>query len=148
LRNRRFLEARLAEEMARVRRHGGALSLMLLDLDHFKAINDSRGHDVGDAMLRRLARLVLEEVRETDTAARPAGDEFAILLPETSVSDAATLGERLRWRARQRLDGATLSIGVAVFLPEAHASPRDFFRAVDQALYEAKAAGRDAIRVA
>jgi diguanylate cyclase (GGDEF)-like protein len=144
--NRRYLEARLLEEMASARRYGTALALVLLDLDHFKAINDQRGHDAGDSLLRRVGRLLRSELRGADVAARPAGDEFVVVLPRTTGDDARAFAERLRFRAGQMLDGATLSIGVGAFEPSVHADPRDLFRSADQALYRAKAAGRDAVR--
>lgn len=141
--NRRYLEARLRQEMERARRHGSSLVLVIIDVDGFKVINDTQGHDAGDAVLRRLARLLREEVRGSDVAARAAGDEFVVLLPHADRAAAATFCERLRAHAATSLSGTTLSIGAGLFIREEHATPRDFFRDVDRALYAAKHRGKN-----
>ncbi len=143
--NRRYLETRILEEMARARRHGTPLALVLIDVDDFKTINDQQGHDVGDALLRRVARQIRAEARGSDIAARPAGDEFVVLLPHADKSSTSAFCERLRAGVAARLEGTTVSIGGGLFAPEQHRTPRDFFRAADHALYAAKQAGKNRV---
>ena len=119
--------------------------LVFLDLDHFKDINDSRGHQAGDAVLRSFAVALSETVRAIDVCGRYGGEEFALLLPQTSPEDALLLIERLRQRWRIEMPGVTFSAGVAT---HARRSPTETLAAADTALYEAKAAGRDCARVA
>lgn len=154
---RRFME--LAEvEMARLRRYGRAVSVLMLDIDRFKAINDTHGHAVGDHVLVRLAEVCRGELRDTDHIGRLGGEEFAIILPETPLASAAEVAERLRQRLAlaevpivpgNRGQGClrmTVSIGVAMCGDEDASIERALGRA-DRALYEAKAAGRNRIVV-
>lgn len=146
--NRRALEARLVEEMARAKRYGTQLVLVVVDVDDFKAINDERGHDGGDATLTRLARCLRGVARESDVVARPAGDEFVLLLPHTERSAAVAVCERLRESAAVAVPGLTVTLGGAVYRPELHHTPRAFFHDADQALYAAKQAGKNCVRFA
>ncbi|MBI5137574.1 MAG: diguanylate cyclase [Nitrospirae bacterium] len=156
LHNRAHLDARLREECARANRHGIALALMILDIDHFKSVNDTHGHQAGDACLSALARAILAIVRTSDIAARYGGEEFAIVMPHTDADGALTLAERLRAAAEGLevpVDGGatirrTLSIGVAQLDPFGRMTPEDLIRAADQALYAAKEAGRNRVMLA
>ena len=135
-------------------RYDKPLSLILLDIDHFKAVNDAHGHAAGDLVLQALARVLLETPRQTDVAARLGGEEFALVLPETALADATNLAERLRARladkVRVPLNGGeirfTASFGVA------QCEERDTLDTVvaraDAALYRAKEAGRDRVETA
>ena len=150
LANRRVFDERLAQELARARRHGAPLALLLLDIDHFKAFNDQHGHLRGDEVLCSVATILTETIRETDVAARYGGEEFAVLLPDTTQDEAARLAERLRaaiaqepWRERT----ITASIGVAAYQPEM-AGARGLIELADLAMYGSKAAGRDRVTVA
>lgn len=153
--NRRYLHTRMKEELARAQRHGASVACLMIDLDHFKELNDTRGHLAGDQMLRELARRIEAHTRTSDTAARFGGDEFALLLPETALTEAVRLAERilravtstpvdLGPTGRSRL---SLSIGVGALRPSREerdlgaAADRLLSRA-DAALYKAKAAGR------
>jgi len=154
LRNRRAFDAALDGEAARFRRYVRPLSVLLVDLDHFKQINDTHGHEAGDAVLQLVARTLEHELRDNDLPARFGGEEFVVLLPETDRSHAQDAAERLR-RAIEALDFSwqgrpipiRASIGVAS-CPECADSPHDLIRAADEALYEAKENGRNQVRVA
>ncbi|MEQ9004259.1 MAG: GGDEF domain-containing protein, partial [Pseudomonadales bacterium] len=155
LHNRRYFLRRMNEESERVKRHGHALSVLLLDLDHFKEINDTHGHDAGDRMLEQIARVIEASKRDSDVAARLGGEEFALLLPETSVDGALRLAERLRVLIADTTIstvaaasvGLTTSIGVATVSPSTPSAAALLQRA-DRALYEAKRAGRNAVHCA
>lgn len=150
--NRRGAEDRLEEEVDRARRYGSPLAVAWLDLDHFKRINDTYGHDVGDRVLRAVGDVVGREVRKHDTAARWGGEEFLVVLPGQSDASARDAADRLR-RAIAALDvglpggeNVTTSLGVARLGPSESAA--ELVRRADQALYAAKAAGRDRVVVA
>lgn len=154
LANRRWLEQRLAEELDRVRRYERPLCLAILDVDQFKAVNDLLGHAAGDAVLRRLAELLLAERRSTDLVCRYGGEELVLILPETWPEDAVRLAERIRIRAEDgdlgsHADGApvTLSVGIAGTVP-GRVHPATLFAAADAALYRAKRDGRNQVRLA
>jgi len=151
--NRRYLETRLREEAGRVRRHGSAFTLMMIDLDNFKPYNDREGHPAGDALLTAVARVIRTAARDTDLVVRYGGDEFALVSPETQVDEALLLAERIRRAvATHSFDlpgmpaagGLTLSVGVAGFPVDAD-DPDTLVRAADAALYAAKAAGRNRV---
>lgn len=152
--NRRALQDRLASEMERVRRYGTTVSVLLLDLDHFKTINDTHGHLVGDAVLCEVAALLQRGVRAVDLVARYGGEEFVVVLPETGPAGAAAFAERLRQhierfafvQARSAPVRLTTSIGVASFPSFGVESVDDLFAAADQALYRAKTEGRNRVR--
>jgi diguanylate cyclase (GGDEF)-like protein len=152
--NYRFFQQTLAREVDRAARFGRPLSLLMLDLDRFKQVNDEHGHQVGDAVLVQVADRIREEVREVDEVARYGGEEFVVVLPETGLEGAQHLADRIceRLRARPLHTAAgdlvvTVSIGVAVY-PEHGDSPASLVRAADQALYVAKGEGRDRWRIA
>ncbi|OYU94700.1 MAG: hypothetical protein CFE45_19965 [Burkholderiales bacterium PBB5] len=155
LSNRRQLMADLAHEFERGRRQPGtACSVLAVDLDHFKDVNDRWGHAVGDAVLRHVARLMVEEIRLNDRVARSGGEEFTLVLPGTGADEALALANRLRQRLEQHpLAGpegpipVTASIGVGLILPNDASADAALARA-DQALYDAKHAGRNAVRLA
>jgi diguanylate cyclase (GGDEF)-like protein len=150
--NRRELDRRLAAETARVHRSQQTFSLVLLDVDHFKSINDRFGHAAGDEVLRRLASIVQSELRISDMAARYGGEEIAIVLPDTSADDAENVAVRLRERLeREMFDvgagaaiGVTASFGVSCAQGTA-TTTACMFAAADEALYEAKATGRNRV---
>jgi diguanylate cyclase (GGDEF)-like protein len=155
LRNRRFLDLRLAEEISRAARYGSPVSVLLLDIDHFKSVNDTCGHAVGDRVLIEVARRVRETVRNTDIAARYGGEEMAVIAPQTPLSTAVMLGERLRRNIEDQVAAAvpevavlgraiTVSIGVAKSANPPESASKLLWRA-DSALYEAKGAGRNRV---
>jgi diguanylate cyclase (GGDEF)-like protein len=146
LANRRSLDDSLDRELSRARREGASLSLVLLDVDHFKAINDGHGHQVGDEVLAIVARTLAETVRDMDLVARYGGEEFVVLLPGTALDDAMGTAERLRTAvARQQAPApVTVSAGVATF-PDQAPSGAELLVLADRALYEAKRAGRNRV---
>jgi diguanylate cyclase (GGDEF)-like protein len=142
----------LESEVRRARRYRRAVSLLFVDIDHFKGVNDRFGHQAGDQVLVKLARMFEECVRDTDLVGRYGGEEFVVLLPESSEREGGLLAERLRTMVEAHafeVDGAraliTLSIGVASFFPEHAGSGDDLVRAADDALLRAKAAGRNCV---
>jgi len=140
LANRRYFDERLDEELARAQRRERSLVLILLDVDDLKAVNDSRGHAAGDALLRAMATLLHDQARSIDLAARLGGDEFALLLPETDRDGADKLLRRLYERAASREgrdDAPLFSAGVAVY-PEDGRMADALQRAADDALYRDK----------
>jgi diguanylate cyclase (GGDEF)-like protein len=149
--NRRFFEIQLERDLHLATRMRQPVSLILLDIDYFKRVNDTHGHDAGDAALRILAAALREEVRGVDTAARYGGEEFAIILPQAGPEGALVVAERLRSRIeRTEVPGVgciTASLGVATF--PLHASSRELLvTAADRALYQAKHSGRNRVRAA
>lgn len=150
--NRRAFMQRLREECARVRRHQSELSVILLDLDLFKDVNDTYGHDVGDRVLAHLARSIAASTRDCDTAARLGGEEFALLLPGSSLAGTRQVAERLRRTiAELRVPcgpgsacSVTTSIGIAAVTADS-ADWQDLLKRADLALYQAKAAGRNRV---
>ena len=153
LRNRRALDERLAQEWSRLSRHGGRLSVIMADIDHFKNVNDRFGHPVGDEVLRQVARLLAEGCRDTDMPARYGGEEFVVVAPETAAQAATDFAERLRasiCSAPLEVHGqaikVTASFGVAN--NEGLDSPVKLIQAADEALYRAKEAGRNCVKIA
>ncbi|MFN2576078.1 MAG: diguanylate cyclase [Pyrinomonadaceae bacterium] len=149
--NRRSFEMQLDKDLMMAKRSHQPLSLIMLDLDRFKHLNDSAGHDAGDHALRQLADCFRDELRGVDSASRFGGDEFALILPQAYADGALMVAERLRARIEQiQISGfgnLTASIGIATF--PMHASSRaDLFRAADDALYVAKRSGRNRVCVA
>lgn len=153
LANRRALTARLAQEWARARRHGGSLACIMADLDHFKDVNDTHGHYFGDRLLCEIAKVIRTQCRECDLPIRYGGEEFVVLLPDEDAAGAARLAERCR-RDIEQLTltaaagplRATASFGVAD--SRCAASGQAVLQAADDALYEAKRDGRNRIAVA
>lgn len=154
LMNRRALLERLSIEVDRARRFKSQLSLLMVDLDHFKSVNDQYGHLVGDDILRQLGTLLGGAVRTIDVVARYGGEEFVVILPETSTEGAAVFAERLRERIGEyQFDigvdhnlHLTCSVGVATFPSARVASTEDLFARADEALYRAKSGGRNQVR--
>lgn len=152
--NRRALLDRLTAEVDRARRFEGSITLLLLDVDHFKQINDTAGHLAGDSVLRQLGALLEDAVRKVDIVARYGGEEFVMLLPETTSEGGVIFAERLRERVEsQAFDvGAahpvhlTVSIGIATFPSTRVTSTEDLFARADEALYRAKSGGRNQVR--
>ena len=149
--NRRAFFKVLGEEVERAQRHGRPLGLLLLDIDHFKRVNDAQGHAGGDAVLRCLPPLIRRSLRDTDAQGRLGGEEFAILMPETDLDGALVLAERIREAVegmavpyQGRTIRVTASIGAAAFGPGAD-DPDALLNQADRALYRAKAAGRDRV---
>jgi len=144
--NRQAWEAAASAELQRCRRAGRPASVMMLDLDHFKAVNDRYGHPAGDEVLRRVSAILRDALREQDVPGRYGGEEFCILLPETPAGGAAVVAERLRLRikgaAHERGVRVTASIGFAELLPQ-DADHGAWVSRADQALYAAKMSGRD-----
>ena len=146
--NRRAYEERLASALAHAQRHGEALSLVVIDLDGFKQLNDTQGHPAGDAELRTVARLLASRARLQDSVFRLGGDEFAVLLPGTGAGGAVTFAEDLSSHAGRRRIGlrTSLTAGVASF-PEHADAPHGLERAADIALLDGKRAGKGRVLV-
>ncbi len=150
LMNRRFAEEHLGREIARAAGFGGSVGIVAVDVDHFKEVNDTRGHGVGDEVLRAVARGLAAGVRRGDVVCRYGGDEFLVVLPGSSLEGAWDRAEELQRGVRQEdarnptLPSVTLSFGVAAF-PEHGTTPEDLLRSADVALYQAKHAGRDRV---
>ncbi len=147
--NRRHVFARLESELRRYKRYGDRLSVILIDADHFKAVNDTHGHAAGDRTLKRIADICRSEVRETDVVGRFGGEEFIVLLPQTDAASAAVVAERIRKAmhddaAHTDAVHVTLSLGVAEVGPQASTFDT-LLKLADEALYAAKRAGRDRV---
>jgi len=149
--NRRNLEKFLAHEFARAARSRHSLTLILLDIDHFKSFDDMHGHAVGDQILQTVVQVLRENLRGADVLARYGGDEFAVVLPETDLSGAHAAGEKLRGAiaAYPFPDGPlTISLGVVVADVRYATSREELFSLADHALYQAKARGGDSVQFA
>lgn len=165
LKNRRLFDERLHEEFRRAQRYGDYLSLIMIDLDHFKQVNDRFGHPAGDAVLREVGSLIRASIRDPDICARYGGEEFAVILPKTHMSGALAVAERI-WReigtkeyavppsaqtqatveaGAPRAVQVTASVGIAFYPSKDINSGELLVRFADQALYEAKRAGRNTI---
>jgi diguanylate cyclase (GGDEF)-like protein len=157
---RRYFNERVGAELSRARRYGSTLSLLVLDLDDFKRVNDELGHLAGDSLLRRIGRMVRASTRDSDIACRFGGDEFAVILPETTNSEAYSLAERIRTaaasEARAELEGAAtasgrplrigVSIGGATFPADCEEAD-ELVAQADRLCLEAKRAGKDRVRM-
>jgi two-component system, cell cycle response regulator len=153
--NDRYLRRRLSEEFKRAQRYGFPLSVALLDLDHFKQVNDRYGHDCGDQVLREFGKLLTENARTTDIVGRYGGEEFLIVLPNTDGIRAAIVAERIRkaadgqvYKYKEFLVRVTVSTGVASFPANTQIrDENDLLKAADQALYRAKQVSRNRVIV-
>jgi diguanylate cyclase (GGDEF)-like protein len=140
--NRRHFEESLERELGRAGRTGQPVNLLILDIDHFKKINDTYGHQTGDAVLRAVSRRLSETIRVGDVVARYGGEEFAIIMPNGDTEDALVLAERIM-RAVEQIDiPVTVSVGIATYIRHA-ADGSSLVEAADQALYESKRGGRN-----
>src|SRR5262249_9086817 len=152
--NHRYLAPRLVEEMERASRAGGDVSLLYMDLDHFKRVNDDHGHAVGDAVLRMFADRVRRAVRRVDVLIRRGGEEFVLIMPQTGATQAHATGTRIQHTLHVdpfEIEGSppiqqTVSIGVATW--DKRETPEQLERRADAAMYEAKRLGRDRVVVA
>ena len=155
--NYRYLKSRLDEEFKRAQRYREPLACAMVDIDHFKNVNDSYGHDVGDEVLRAVSGRLVNAVREVDVVARYGGEEFLLVLPSTHLAGALTVADRVRRSIGERRfpiesgeegsEQVTVSIGVALY-PSRGVKDRDaLLKAADRALYRAKDDGRDRICV-
>jgi len=151
--NRRAGLSRLDQDWARCQRNDEPLLCMIMDIDHFKRVNDTYGHDAGDVVLKDTARVLMDTMRESDTVCRFGGEEFLVVCPGADVSVAKTLGERIRKAVEGNVIESpefqgyiTISIGVAV--RSGQDSPKDLIKEADEALYAAKEAGRNKICIA
>lgn len=153
--NRRYLEETLVREILRVRRKGAPLAVIMLDLDHFKRFNDTFGHEAGDNLLRTTGKFLKSNLRQEDMACRYGGEEMVMVLPETPMEVAMKRAEEIRegvaalqiFQRGQSLQGTTVSLGVAMF-PEHGVTGEDLLKAADDAMYQAKAAGRNRVMLA
>jgi diguanylate cyclase (GGDEF)-like protein len=155
LSNRNYIRQRLEEEFYRSRRYSHPLSLMMIDLDNFKSLNDRFGHSVGDHLLRYFSQVIADTIRPSDIAARYNGEEFLIILPETHKEEARAVAERLRTRIALcpfRVDFRkeevlfTISIGVTTY-PEYGQSAEELVALADSALHQAKKDGKDKVAI-
>jgi diguanylate cyclase (GGDEF)-like protein len=158
--NRRYLSVRLKEELARARRDGSTLVCLMLDIDHFKRVNDTFGHAAGDAVLRELTQRIEAQVRASDVAARYGGEEFVVLLPDTNVEAGSKLADRIRTAVSASPIalpcGKSITITASIGIAEVSPVPGDkdlktlgdsLIARADVALYAAKSAGRDRVMV-
>jgi diguanylate cyclase (GGDEF)-like protein len=150
--NRRFFELRILEEMERGRRYGAGMAIVMADIDQFKRLNDEFGHLLGDEVLRQVSSLFHQQVRKLDVVCRYGGEEFAIILSQTSASQALIVAEKLRrmvenWQFPGVARSVTISAGVAAF-PDHGSTRDDLVRAADKSLYAAKQEGRNRVCVA
>jgi diguanylate cyclase (GGDEF)-like protein len=151
LRNHRYFQVRLRDELNRSDRHGAPTSLIMLDLDDFKQVNDRWGHAVGDQVLRRIGRTLEANARATDVVCRYGGEEIALILPETTSADALCVADRLRQAVAQLAEPpdrpVTISIGVASYRDHA-GQASELIAAADAAMYRAKRAGKNCVMLA
>jgi len=152
---RRYFDLRMEEEFDQARRYRRSFSLLLFDIDHFKKLNDTYGHQSGDRVLQQFAALLESNTRRSDICCRYGGEEIAIILPETKLEEAVLLANKLCnlirttpfHGTRGRQVAITASVGVAAYLDE-HKEPEDLIKAVDAALYRAKELGRNRVEAA
>lgn len=155
--NMRYFRIQLTEEFSRSQRYGRPLTLLMIDVDHFKAYNDRNGHPAGDIVLKEVSRIFIRNVRGTDIVARYGGEEFVVLLPETPVDAGVSVAEKIRkaveehyfpFAGSQGGQRITVSIGVASY-PDVHVtSDQDLVESADKTLYQAKQDGRNRVQVA
>ena len=147
--NRRYFEVRIAEEIARANRHGLTFSVIMIDVDHFKQLNDDFGHLLGDEVLRQVSAILAQQLRKSDVLSRYGGEEFAVITPETGLDSALIVADKLRrvvesWHFPGVRRPVTISAGVAEF-PLQGGTRDELVRAADEALYTAKQGGRNRI---
>ena len=150
--NRRFMQESLDRELLRARRTNRPFTVMFIDIDHFKRFNDSFGHDAGDLVLQVFAKTLVNHFRGGDIICRYGGEEFALVLPDSSLKDAERRANDLRAEVKKLsinhrntiLDPITFSVGLAAF-PEHGSTAEELFRIADKCLYDSKTQGRDRI---
>ncbi|MDD3814345.1 MAG: GGDEF domain-containing protein [Desulfocapsaceae bacterium] len=158
--NRRYLDRRIIEEFQRAMRFEQPFSVFLLDIDHFKIVNDTYGHQIGDMVLKKLSHLITESVREVDVAIRYGGEEIMVILPNTKIKNAFELAERLRRQIEETIMVAadprkgqpdiylTVSIGVSEYLfSDGWDNAQKVLQRADMALYQAKGQGRNRVLI-
>jgi diguanylate cyclase (GGDEF)-like protein len=151
--NRACFDQRWQEEYERCTRHGHPLSMVMLDIDHFKQVNDNYGHPAGDYVISGIAKIITNEVRKSDVACRYGGEEYAIILPDTTPEDANAICERIRIECESTVwpnhpgRPVTISVGIAGTSGLATLTADDWFKLADRNLYGAKGAGRNQIRI-
>jgi diguanylate cyclase (GGDEF)-like protein len=151
--NFRYFSAKLDDEIKRSRRYRQSLSLIMIDIDHFKKTNDRFGHQAGNVVLRELVRVIQRCIRDTDILARYGGEEFAVILPQTDKRDAFIIGERIRSMVAETVFGGfggvpemrtSVSVGITTW-PENGYAEHEIVKVADQALYRAKGSGRNLV---
>jgi two-component system cell cycle response regulator len=155
LKLRHYLIDMLQDHMVHVRQGHYRLSAIMVDIDHFKQLNDTHGHVCGDTVIRQVAQVLLDNVRQTDIAARYGGEEFVLLLPESSLESASEIAERIRHSIatnaffyHQQMMTLTVSLGVAELIANLDTTTQGFIDRVDGAMYESKRAGRNRVTIA
>ncbi|HXH73194.1 MAG TPA: diguanylate cyclase [Mariprofundaceae bacterium] len=150
--NHRVFQTRLAQETERTRRYGKPLSMLMIDLDRFKDVNDTHGHDIGDYVLQRVSELIMAQCRSIDTVCRYGGEEIAVLLPETPLAEAMHAAERIRMHiesddfAGSGVPGLRITTSIGISAIPSHAdNPSTLVKSADHALYAAKEAGRNRV---
>lgn len=150
LSNKRFFDEQLSKEMNRVERYQSNLSLVIIDIDYFKKINDTYGHLIGDKILKRVGNILLASTRESDIVCRVGGEEFVIILPETSSENAFAVAEKVRKVFEKTTFifsnikiNVTISLGISIMTPDQDLEPAEFIDMADKALYIAKNEGRN-----
>ncbi|MBN2851177.1 MAG: GGDEF domain-containing protein, partial [Clostridia bacterium] len=149
--SKNYHQAKLKKYIRESKKSGDPLSLMMIDVDHFKSINDHYGHPVGDKVLKSVALMLLKDIRKADTCSRFGGDEFVIVLPNTTLSDAAQIGERIRKRIYgfdlnvEDVNQLQLSISIGIAQLENNMSPEKLLEYADQAMYVSKNTGKNKI---
>jgi two-component system cell cycle response regulator len=149
--NRRTFNAVLDRRWREAQRYKRPLSLLLLDIDHFKKVNDGYGHPAGDAVLKAVAKLAQECARDTDAVARYGGEEMAVVLPETDTEGAQAIAERIRRAveaAQHPTEHGALRVTVSIGISTVGKSPEDLLESADKALYRAKQSGRNRVESA
>jgi len=154
--NRRYINEVIDKELARASRYDNELSVLMFDIDHFKAVNDTFGHNGGDTVLKLISETSMNSKRETDMVARYGGEEFVVVLPQTEILDAASFAERLREsigaldiQIGEHILKVTVSIGVAsTSISTKNATAEKLIESADRALYAAKNSGRNRVVVA
>jgi len=148
--NRHYLTSASGQQVARARRHGESLSLIVIDVDHFKRVNDEHGHAQGDVVLKEMGRMLCTDARESDVCARFGGEEFVVVLPQCGLDDAVRKAERIRTEIETARPGGlaiTASLGVATFDAVTDADFESLFNRADEAVYAAKRNGRNRVEV-
>jgi len=145
--NRRYFQQKIEEEIKRAKRYGNALSVIMIDIDFFKKINDTHGHNVGDEVLVEYSKLIKSYLRDVDVFCRIGGEEFMIILPYATEEDAQIIAEKLRQEieTHKQILALTMSFGVTQYIKGE--SEEFLYKRVDSALYEAKESGRNRVVV-